>query len=200
MLAVGLTGGIGSGKSTVADCFAALGVPLIDADVIAREVVAAGTAGLASVVEAFGREIVDDTGALDRRRLRERVFADDTARRQLEAILHPLIRAEMRRQVADCTHPYCIVVVPLLLESGQRDLVQRVLVVDVPEEVQVARTCTRDHVSEAQVRAIIAAQIPRDDRLARADDVITNDRDDAHLRREVARLHARYLKLAQANP
>lgn len=195
-LVIGLTGGIGSGKSTVAEGFAALGVPVIDADLIAREVVEPGQPGLAAVVRAFGAGILGAGGRLDRKRLRERVFAEPAERRRLEALLHPLIRAEMRRRIAACTAPYCLLVVPLLLEGGQSDLVQRILVVDVPEALQVERVLQRDGDTPERVRAILSAQMPRDERLARADDIIANDRELTDLYAEIRRLHRYYLELA----
>ena len=195
-LVIGLTGGIGSGKSTVAEGFAELGVPVIDADLIAREVVEPGQPGLAAVVRAFGVGILDEDGRLDRKRLRERVFAEPAERRRLEALLHPLIRAEMRRRIAACTAPYCLLVVPLLLESGQSDLVQRILVVDVPETIQVERVLQRDGDTPERARAILSAQMPRDERLARADDIIANDRELTELYAEIRRLHHYYLELA----
>lgn len=200
MLIVGLTGGIGSGKSTVAECFAARDVPVIDADVIAREVVEPGTPGLARIVEAFGRDILDENGRLDRSRLGARVFQDPESRKRLEAILHPLIRAEMQRRITHITAPYCVLVIPLLIETGQTDLVHRVLVVDTPRELQYRRVAARDNRPRAEIEAILDVQAGREDRLAAAHDVIVNDADLDALDRQVARLHQRYLELSRTKP
>jgi dephospho-CoA kinase len=195
MLVIGLTGGIGSGKSTVCRQFAALGVPIIDTDLLAREVVEPGQPGLAQVIDAFGIEVLTPEGELDRRLLRERIFADAETRHRLESILHPLIRARMAAQLATLRAPYAIVAIPLLVESGRRDHLDRVLVVDSPEEEQIARVCRRDGVDEAQAAAILAAQCSRASRLAAADDVIYNTDDLAALEDQVARMHAHYLQL-----
>lgn len=200
MLIVGLTGGIGSGKSTVAERFAARDVPVIDADVIAREVVEPGTPGLARIVEAFGRDILDENGRLDRSRLGARVFQDPESRKRLEAILHPLIRAEMQRRITHITAPYCVLVIPLLIETGQTDLVHRVLVVDTPRELQYRRVAARDNRPRAEIEAILDVQAGREDRLAAAHDVIVNDADLDALDRQVARLHQRYLELSRTKP
>jgi len=193
---VALTGGIASGKSTVADQFAALGVPVIDTDVIARQVVEPGQPALSAVVEAFGEEMLAADGRIDRRRMRERVFADPAARQRLEAILHPAIRAEMERQSSLAGGAYQLLVIPLLTEGGRRDHVDRVLLVDVPESVQIKRLMRRDDVSEAQARTSLAAQASRSERLAIADDVICNTGYREDLCQKVARLHEKYLALA----
>ena len=193
---VALTGGIASGKSTVADLFAALGVPVIDTDVIAREVVEPGQPALAQVVETFGPEVVDSDGRLDRRRLRERIFADHEAKRRLEAILHPAIRAEMERQSRAAGGPYQVLVIPLLTEGKRRDHVDRVLLVDAPEELQIQRLMGRDGVSHEQGRASLNAQATRAERLAMTDDVVRNTERLDDLRKVVAGLHAKYLQLA----
>ena len=198
MFVVGLTGGIGSGKTAVSDRFAALGIKIVDADVAARIVVEPGRPALAEIAEHFGAEVIDPSGALDRAALRTRVFSDPDARRWLEQLLHPRIADEIRRGIESATSPYTMLVSPLLLEAGQAAYAQRILVVDVPVEVQVARTMARDDNDEAQVRQIIAAQSPREDRLKRADDVIENDKGLDALDRAVAELHARYLALAVA--
>jgi len=195
---VALTGGIASGKTTVADLFAAHGVPLIDTDVIAREVVEPGQPALTAVAQAFGSDVLDRDGRLDRRRLREIIFGDATARGRLEAILHPAIRAEMERQsvVAAQDGPYQVLVIPLLAEGGRRDQVDRVLVVDAPETVQVERLMARDGVTREQAEASLRAQAQRATRLGIADDVVTNTGRIEDLREQVAALHARYVKLA----
>jgi len=193
---VALTGGIASGKSTVADLFAALGVPVIDTDVIAREVVEPGQPALAAITAAFGQEVLDAEGRLDRRRMRERIFADPDARRRLEAILHPAIRAEMERQSREAGGAYQVLVIPLLAEGGRRDHVDRVLLVDVPEAVQVERLMTRDGVSREQAQASLAAQATRAARLGLADDVVQNTGRVDDLREQVAALHEKYIQLA----
>jgi dephospho-CoA kinase len=195
---VALTGGIASGKSTVADLFAGLGVPVIDTDLIAREVVEPGQPALAEVVAAFGPGVLGADGRLDRRRLREIIFDDAVARRRLEAILHPAIRAEMERQSRAAGGAYQLLVIPLLTEGGRRDHVDRVLLVDVPETVQVERLMRRDGVSREQAAASLGAQATRDARLAIADDVIENAGHAADLAAPVAKLHERYLQLAAA--
>lgn len=195
---VALTGGIASGKTTVANLFGAHGIPLIDTDVIAREVVEPGRPALRAVVAAFGPDVLGADGRLDRRRLRERIFADAAARKDLESILHPAIRAEMDRQsqAAAAAGPYQILVIPLLAESGRRDHVDRVVVVDTPEAVQVERLRARDQVTEEQARASLRAQASRDTRLAMADDVVRNTGRLEDLAAQVAALHERYVALA----
>lgn len=194
---VALTGGIASGKSAAASRFAALGAHVIDADVVARELVERGRPALREIVEAFGEGVLDPGGALDRRALRERVFADDGARRCLEAILHPRVRAALRQRAAATCSTYAMVVVPLLAESGgQYAWVDRVLVVDVPRELQLERLLARDAVSPAIAESMLAAQATREQRLAIADDVIRNDGSLADLERAVDALHLRYLALS----
>ena len=197
-LRIGLTGGIGAGKSTVAEIFASLGVPVFDADLVAREVVEPGAPALAEVVGAFGPGVLGPDGRLDRARLRTRIFADDTARARLEAILHPRIRARMEALARATDAEYCLLVIPLLVERGQRHLVDRVLVVDAPESLQVERVCARDGVTPEAARAILRTQAARAERLAVADDVVRNTGATARLRREVEALHHRYRRLAQA--
>ena len=196
MLAVGLTGGIGSGKSRVSDAFARLGVPVIDTDIIARELVAPGQPALDEIRAAFGDAVFTAEGELDRRALRQRIFSQPDQRRKLEAILHPRIRAEVRRQIAALSAPWVLVVIPLLLESGQGNLVQRVLVVDAPVELQRARTTQRDQISEEEVDRILAAQLSREQRLAAADDVIVNDGSLADLQQQVEKHYHFYNRLA----
>ena len=197
---VALTGGIASGKSTVADLFVSHGAALIDTDLIAREVVEPGRPALARVVDAFGPSILGSDGRLDRSRLRGLIFSDAAARRTLEAILHPAIREEMERQSAALANasPYQILAIPLLAESGRRDHVDRVLVVDAPEHLQVKRLMARDGVTEAQALASLRAQATREARLVLADDVIVNSGNVDDLAGHVARLHEKYLALAAA--
>ena len=196
MLRIGLTGGIGSGKSTVAELFARRGAPVIDTDNVARQVVEPGRPALDDIVREFGSDLLDTNGHLDRARMRERVFNDPTARRRLESILHPRIRAAVRDQVAAIAAPYCLIVVPLLVETGFNELIDRVLVVDVDEEQQRERTSRRDKVSAEAVGKIMATQATRAQRVAHADDVIVNNGTIADLEREVGRLHASYLALS----
>jgi dephospho-CoA kinase len=195
---VALTGGIASGKTTVANLFAAKGIPLIDTDVIAREVVEPGQPALAAVVDAFGPTVLDAQGRLDRRRLRDIIFSDASARRRLESILHPAIRREMDRQSQAATSlaPYQVLVIPLLTEGGRRDHVDRVLVVDAPESAQIDRLMARDSVSRDQAEASLRAQAPRDARLAIADDVVLNTGRVGDLQAQVTALHRKYLALA----
>lgn len=199
MLTVGLTGGIGSGKSTVAALFAELGVPVIDTDVIARQLTSPGGPLLPAIREAFGASVMLADGSLERAALRRRVFADADARRQLEAILHPRIRQEVVRALADLHAPYALIVIPLLVETGAYgDVLNRVLVVDCPESLQIERVMTRSGLCREEAEAILAAQAGRQARLAIADDVIDNDASMAGLKAAVAGLHARYQALAAA--
>ena len=196
-LVIGLTGGIASGKTVVSRYFEHLGVPVIDADVVAREVVEPGQAGLDAVVKEFGAEILDDQGRLDRRRLRSLVFEDSTDRRTLESILHPLIRQHMEAQLEDLDDDYAVLTIPLLLETGQADMVDRILVVDASESAQVERARKRDGVGEPEVRRIISAQARRAERLAKANDVIENSGTLDELRQSVHRLDEFYRSLAR---
>ena len=196
---VGLTGGIGSGKSAAAQVFEELGVAVIDTDAIAHALTGPGGAAIEPIRAAFGADYITADGALARARMRDLVFSDDAKKRLLESILHPLIRARSEEQVLAAPSPYVILMVPLLVESGTyRARCQRVLVLDCPEETQIARVTARSGITAAQVRAIMATQVTRAERLAAADDVIDNDRDLAHLRRQVEALHLRYLQLAAA--
>ncbi|HQQ74474.1 MAG TPA: dephospho-CoA kinase [Pseudomonadales bacterium] len=195
---VGLTGGIGSGKTAVSNCFANLGIRIVDADVCARTVVDPGQPALAKIAEHFGTTILNADGTLDRAALRQIVFADETERKWLETLLHPLIFEEMWAQLQSAESPYAILVSPLLIEAGQKVICQRVLVVDAPEDVQIARTVSRDNNSIEQVKAIMASQADRKTRLAAADDVLVNDGDLASLTESVKKLHQQYLSLAQA--
>jgi dephospho-CoA kinase len=197
-LRIGLTGGIASGKSTVAERFAQLGIPVIDADVAARDVVAPGTLGLVQVIERFGPGVLAENGELDRRALRQRIFSNPGSRQDLEAILHPLIREAMEHSAEAMVGPYLIMVIPLLVESGSRGRVDRILVVDVDEAVQLERMQARDGGSVEQARAILASQAGRAARLAAADDVLLNAGTVTDVRQAVDRLHANYLRLAAA--
>jgi dephospho-CoA kinase len=194
---VALTGGIGSGKSAVADAFAALGVEVIDTDLLAHQVSAAGEPGLTAIVAAFGRGVLQPDGELDRAALRRLVFGDAAARARLEAALHPLIAAEVVRRVEPWRGVYGVIVVPLLLErTGLRSLADRILVVDCPEEEQVRRVVARNGLSPAEVRAIMAAQVSRDQRLAAADEVLDNGGTPDAIAPQVRELDRRYRELA----
>ena len=197
-LRIGLTGGIASGKTAVAEAFAARGVPVVDADRLAREVVEPGRPALAAIVEAFGRDYLTADGALDRRRLRELVFKDPARRRQLEAIVHPAVREAEARALAGLSAPYVVIAIPLLAETGQRDRFDRVLVVDCPEAVQKSRLMARDGIDAGAAEAMLAAQATRAERLAIADDVIDNGGARDALEPQVERLHRRYLAAAAA--
>ena len=192
---LGLTGGIGSGKSAAAQHFSDLGVDLVDADHAARWVVEPGRPALASIVERFGPGVLQADGQLDRAALRQLIFADPAQRKWLEQLLHPLIGQEIFSYLAKAQSPYAIYVSPLLIESGQYHKTQRVLVIDVPQSLQIQRTLQRDGISEQQVQAILKAQSSREERLSHADDVLVNDQDLARLHAEVERLHHFYLTL-----
>lgn len=194
---VALTGGVAAGKSAVSKRFAALGIDVYDADVAAREVVAPREPALAEIEFVFGAGMLDADGSLDRRAMRERVFADPAARKQLEGIIHPRVRAWLRRRVGMDRGPYCMLAIPLLVENrADYGWVDRVLVVDTPEALQIQRLMQRDGVDHAQAERVLAAQATREQRLAIADDVIVNDGVESALDDQVAALHARYLKLA----
>jgi dephospho-CoA kinase len=197
MLIIGLTGGIGSGKSAVCAIFTELGVPVIDADDVSRQVVEPGRPALEQIRAAFDDTIITSDGQLDRAVLRAQVFADPAKRRQLEAILHPIIQQTMLDQAAALQAPYCIFAIPLLIEAGQTGMVDRILVVDAPDPLRRRRLNERDQMEDAQIDAIFAAQLDRETRLAHADDIIHNDGDLAHLRAQVIDLHGRYSEIAK---
>jgi len=194
---VGLTGGIASGKTTVANNFAAMGVPVIDTDIIARQVVRHGEPALGEIRERFGDGVINESGGLDRNAMRKLIFSDDELRIALESILHPRIGAETRRQSAAADGNYQIIVVPLLVDSPLLQFIDRVLVVDCAEDIQVERLLARDAESTEQARKIISAQASRDERLAIADDIISNDRGLNEIRQQVALLDKRYRLLAE---
>lgn len=196
MYVVAITGGIGSGKTTIANQFAELGIDVVDADVIAREVVEPGAPALAAIAAHFGPDVIAADGQLDRRSLRERVFSDPDAKAWLNALLHPLIRQEMLRRCA-AHSPYCLLVVPLLVENKLTGLANRVLVIDVDEATQIERTCRRDGVSRAQAQAILAAQASRAERLAAADDVLDNKNGAPEtIKPRILALHETYMAFA----
>jgi len=196
-LRIGLTGGIASGKSTVADMFADLGVPVIDTDIIAREVVKPGEPAIDEIRERFGDAVIDTEGRLDRAAMRKIIFADETARLDLEAILHPRIGAEVRRQAETSDGPYQLIVVPLLVGSPLREYVDRVLVVDCDEKTQIQRLLKRDSESIEQAQKILDSQASREERLAIADDVIINDQELEKIQSQVIELHRHYQRLAE---
>jgi dephospho-CoA kinase len=195
-LVIGLTGGIGSGKTTVANQFAAKGIEVIDADVIARDVVAVGSEGLAAIAARFGESALQSDGQLNRAWLRERVFSHPDDKRWLDDLLHPMIRTQMISACAQARSSYCLLVVPLLVENNLMALADRILVVDVDEQTQTARTLKRDGVSRQQVNAILASQATRAQRLAVADDIINNDQTETELQHQIDALHQTYLTLA----
>jgi len=196
---VGLTGGIGSGKSLICSEFASLGVPVLDADAVAREIVEPGSSLLDAIVEKFGRAAVDERGRLRRNYVREHAFADPKLRQALESLLHPRIRALLRERAERLTdHPgYCVICVPLLVECGWQGGFDRILVVDAPAEIRIRRIQARDGLTHAQVEAIMRVQASAEERLRHADDVIVNDGDRARIRQRVAALHHRYVQLAR---
>ena len=198
MLIVGLTGGVGSGKSTAADMFAHRGIPVVDTDVIAHDLVQANAPAFNEIVAAFGQDILLEDGQLDRKRLRTLVFSQAEKRTCLERILHPRIRAEVRRQLALLDNEYCVVVIPLLFETAGYDFLDRILVVDTAEDTQLSRAASRDGVNREEVMAIIKSQVSRAVRIEGADDVIQNNGDIAMLESQVAALHEKYLSLAKS--
>ena len=195
---IGLTGGIGSGKSSVAKIFQELGAAVIDTDEISHELTRAGGAALATIREQFGANSLSADGSMNRAAMRRLIFEDPAAKKKLEAILHPMIRSTVKARIAQTRAPYVLIAVPLLLETGAyKDFISRVLVVDCDETLQVERTMRRSKLTVDEVRTIMAAQLPRQERLAGADDVLRNDDDMAALHSQVAALHTRYLALAR---
>jgi dephospho-CoA kinase len=199
MLVIGLTGGIGSGKSTVANLFKELGITIVDTDIIARELVQPGQEALNEIISSFGTSLLQTDGQLDRKQLGQITFSDVRARKQLESILHPRIRQIMLAQLDAATSPYAIAVIPLLFESHQQATVDRVLVVDCDENTQIQRVKKRDQRSAQQIRNIIQAQSSREYRLAHADDVIVNTNDADELQQQVIQLHKKYLQLSASS-
>ena len=196
MITIVLTGGIASGKTAVSDCFARLGVPVIDTDLIAREVVEPGQPALLRIAKVFGNNFLTSKGRLDRQKMRQAIFSDPNQKSHLEAILHPPIAAEVKRRVKQLDSPYCILVIPLYSQSSAYTWIDRVLVVDVDEEVQIKRVIARDQISRTQAKSILGAQTSRQGRLALTDDVIDNSGNLAELQNKVEALHNKYLKLA----
>ena len=197
MFVVGVTGGIGSGKTAATDHFQSLGITIVDADLASRVIVEPGREALIRIEEHFGSGVIAADGTLDRRALRDIVFNNPDERKWLEQLTHPLIGQEIVQQIQASRSPYTILASPLLLESGQSRLAQRVLLIDVPESLQIERTTRRDDTTEAGVKAIMKAQMSREERRAKADDIIVNDQDLPHLHNEVEKLHQRYLEIAK---
>ncbi|KJF99408.1 dephospho-CoA kinase [Photobacterium leiognathi] len=197
-LVIGLTGGIGSGKTTVANLFAdTYGIDIIDADIVAREVVEPNTFGLNAIVEKCGKEILLEDGTLNRAKLRDAIFSQPELKTWLNNLLHPLIREKMQQDINQSQSPYCLLVVPLMVENNLQTMTHRLLVVDVDEQVQIQRTQQRDNVSIEQIKNILASQASREQRLDAADDVITNNGDNKALISQVEQLHLQYLKMSQ---
>ncbi len=196
MLKIGLTGGIGSGKSTVSKIFSDLEIPIIDADIIAHQLVEPGKPAIKDIAEQFGQQILTDQGALNRKQLKEIIFSDPEQKKTLEQILHPLVFAEMESQIKQLSSPYCILSIPLLLETQMQDFVDRILVIDCPVEVQLERVKNRDQLDIKTIQSIIASQVPREQRRQAADDIIINDADTQALAEQVKKLHNLYLSLA----
>lgn len=195
LLKVGLTGGIGSGKTTVAALFHDCGAPCIDADQISHAVTEPGEPGYKGIIELFGAEVVDADKRLNRRKIREIVFNDHALKTKLEKLIHPLVRAGIQQFVEQAKYNYCIIGIPLLLETNATSNIDRILVVDLPEDLQIIRACNRDNATKESIESIIKAQIPREQRLTKADDVIHNTKDLNYLKQQVEALHEKYLRL-----
>tara|TARA_R110002072_G_scaffold99983_7_gene220017 strand:- start:17694 stop:18299 length:606 start_codon:yes stop_codon:yes gene_type:complete len=196
MLIVGLTGGIGSGKTAASDMFKSLGANIVDADIVAREVVEPGNPAFISIIEHFGNSILQDDKYLDRAQLRQIIFAKPAEKQWLEDLLHPIIRQEIKKQLNNSNSLYTILVSPLLFETDQSNMVNRTLLIDVPSDIQLERASKRDDNSRQQIQKIIDSQLPRDVKLKKANDVICNDKDLAELEKKVKEQHAFYLRLA----
>ncbi len=195
-LRIGLTGGIGSGKTTASDYFAALGVPIIDTDILSRELVVPGESGLQEIIKLFGDQVLDTDGQLNRDAVRELVFSDTTKRLQLEDILHPRIRDRATERALQAKTPYCLIVIPLLVETRYPIELDRILVIDTLEGNQYEWVAERDGLDKSQIEAVLASQASREERLAVADDVVINDGNMDHFYRELDKLHVAYLELA----
>ena len=198
MLKVGLTGGIGCGKTTVGHLFSELGVPTLDADVVARHLVEKGQPALAEIQQTFGAAVLNSDGHLDRKRLKALIFSDPDQKQRLESILHPRVFTELEQQIQRLSDPYCVVIIPLLFETGKKGFVDRILVADCPVNSQIARVRLRDSLTEAEVKAIIASQVSRDFRLEHADDAIDTTLEGSKLAENVKKLHNFYLNIAES--
>ena len=196
MFVVGLTGGIGSGKTVASDRFEELGVKVVDADIASRVVVEIGKPALSSIEDEFGSDVISDDGSLNRAKLREIIFKDDEAKSWLESLLHPLIGQHILDEIASATSRYVILVSPLLFETTQFQMCNRTLLIDVPKDIQILRTAKRDKVPESQVEKIIASQMDRDQKISKADDVIVNDGEISDLISKIDKIHQRYIELA----
>ena len=196
MFVVGLTGGIGSGKTVASDRFEELGVKVVDADIASRVVVEIGKPALSSIEGQFGSDVISDDGSLNRAKLREIIFKDDEAKSWLESLLHPLIGQHILDEIASATSRYVILVSPLLFETAQFQMCNRTLLIDVPKDIQILRTAKRDKVPESQVEKIIASQMDRDQKIGKADDVIVNDGEIGDLISKIDKIHQRYIELA----
>lgn len=196
-LRIALTGGIGSGKSTIASKFQALGVPIIDSDIISRTIVEPGSSCLKAITNEFGNDVLTSEGRLDRNKLRNIVFNNLESKKKLEGILHPVIYQEIEAQVNSVKYPYCLIVIPLLIETDSVDRFDRILVVDIPEDIQIKRTAERDKTSSKLIEDIIRSQADREQRLKYADDIIDNNMEINKLSEAVTKLHNKYLKLSQ---
>ena len=192
VLKIGLSGGIGSGKSTACEIFSELGIPVIDADIIAHDLVRPGKPAFEEITKIFGKDIISSDGTLDRKKIRNQIFANETDRKKLENILHPAIYREIAHQTESLNSGYCIISIPLLLETGASGIVDRVLIIDVSREFQLSRASVRDSSSKSDIEAIIVSQISREDRLAAADDILDNEGDIDHLRMKICDLHEFY--------
>ncbi len=192
VLKIGLTGGIGSGKSTVCKIFSEFGVPVIDADIIAHSLVRPGMLALEEIAKAFGKELISNDGTLDRKKIRDLIFTNETERKKLEDILHPAVYKEISVQVENINSKYCIISIPLLIETDASDTVDRILVIDVPRELQLQRASNRDKTNKSDIKSIIDSQISREDRLAAADDIVNNDGNIENLHRQISGLHEYY--------
>ena len=196
MLVIGLTGGIGSGKTTICHLFEKLGVPIVDADIIAHELTQPDQPAVQKIIDVFSPDLLDEAGLLDRNKLRQIIFSDPDKRFELESILHPLVLVEIYTRIQAMDAPYCIVCIPLLLETDMTENIDRILVVDTPEELQISRTRERDTLTSDEIQQIMSAQVSREQRLKAADDVITNNSDMANLEKQITVLHNTYLEMS----
>ncbi|GAB6139742.1 dephospho-CoA kinase [Methylosoma difficile] len=197
MLKVGLTGGIGCGKSTATQFFAALGTPILDADIIAHQLVATGQPALQQIAQHFGAGILNADGSLNRAHLREKIFSDQSQKAKLEALLHPLVYQRLRSDADALNAPYCIIAIPLLFETGVTDFIDRIAVIDCPEQEQISRIKARDSLSDGLIHAIIASQVSREFRLAHADDIVDNSDNQDKLAEQIKKLHNLYISLSK---
>lgn len=195
VLKIGLTGGIGSGKSTACEIFSEFGVPVIDADIIAHSLVKPGMPALQAIINEFGEKIVTRDGCLNRKKLRDQIFTNETDRKKLENILHPAIYNEIAHETEGIRSKYCIIALPLLLETGASKIIDRILIIDTPRELQLSRAAIRDNVSKSNIEAIMQSQISHNDRLVDADDIVNNDGDIDNLRRQICNLHRFYTSI-----